>query len=114
MMVMRRREGEKILVGDSIVIHITEIGRNRVKIGIQAPREIAITAEEIRRVEQENVAASEVCSPELIQHVTQVLIGAAESPAAVGSCSEQTCRAAVVQPGNLAALPASLVRFRPD
>jgi sRNA-binding carbon storage regulator CsrA len=33
-MVMRRREGEKILIGDQIVIHIAHIGRNKVKIAI--------------------------------------------------------------------------------
>ena len=40
MMVMRRREGEKILIGDNISIHIAHIGRNKVKIAIEAPREI--------------------------------------------------------------------------
>ena len=91
MMVMRRREGEKILVGDNIVIHITEIGRNRVKIGIDAPREIAIAAEEIRRVEQENVIASEKYSPELIQKVAQALI----------STSKQTSQPAVIDVAKL-------------
>lgn len=58
MMIMRRREGEKILIGDNIVIHIAQISRNRVKIGIEAPREIAVCAEELKRVADENVAAS--------------------------------------------------------
>jgi carbon storage regulator len=57
MMIMRRREGEKILIGDSIVVHITQIGRNKVKIGIEAPRELTIVAEEIQRVADENAAA---------------------------------------------------------
>jgi carbon storage regulator len=58
MMIMRRREGEKILIGDNIVIHIARIGRSRVQVGIEAPREIAVIAEEVRRVEQENAAAA--------------------------------------------------------
>jgi carbon storage regulator len=58
MMIMRRREGEKILIGDNIVIHITQIGRNRVRIGIDAPVEIPIVAEEVRRVAESNTAAA--------------------------------------------------------
>jgi carbon storage regulator len=58
MMVMRRREGEKIRIGDNIVIHITHIGRNRVKVGIEAPREIQVIAEEVRLVRDENAAAA--------------------------------------------------------
>ena len=58
MMIMRRREGEKILIGDDIVIHITQIGRNRVRIGIDAPREVSIVAEEVKRVEEANAASA--------------------------------------------------------
>jgi carbon storage regulator len=58
MMVMRRREGEKILIGDDIVIHISHIGRNKVKIAIDAPRELLIVAEEMKAVREENLAAA--------------------------------------------------------
>ena len=58
MMVMRRKEGEKILIGDNIVLHIVQIGRNRVRIGIDAPREMTITAEEVRRLAEVNTAAA--------------------------------------------------------
>ena len=60
MMVMRRREGEKILIGDNVSIHIAHIGRNKVKIAIEAPREILIVAEEMQVVRNENVAAATV------------------------------------------------------
>ena len=60
MMVMRRREGEKILIGDNITIHIAHIGRNKVKIAIDAPREISIVAEEMQMVREENLAAASV------------------------------------------------------
>ena len=58
MMMMRRREGEKILIGDDVVIHINQIGRNRVRIGIDAPREVKIVAEEVKRVTDANTAAA--------------------------------------------------------
>ena len=47
MMVMRRRAGESILIGDEIEIHIAEIGRSRVKIAISAPREVPIVDLEV-------------------------------------------------------------------
>lgn len=58
MMMMRRREGEKVLIGDDIVIHINHIGRSRVRIGIEAPRELKIVAEEVKRVAEANTAAA--------------------------------------------------------
>jgi len=60
MMIMRRREGEKILIGDDIQIHIAHIGRNKVKIAISAPRELSIVAEEMKVVREENLAAAVV------------------------------------------------------
>lgn len=66
MMVMRRREGEKILIGDNIVIHIAQVGRGRVKIGIDAPRDIAIVAEEVKRVRDENTAAAATPAQDVI------------------------------------------------
>ena len=58
MMIMRRREGEKILIGDDIVLHIVQIGRNRVRIGIEAPREVKIKAAEMERMAELNLAAA--------------------------------------------------------
>ncbi len=58
MLIMKRRAGEAILIGADIEIHIAQIGRSRVKIGIKAPREIPVIAEEVRRVEEENRAAA--------------------------------------------------------
>ena len=64
-MIMRRREGEKILIGDDIVIHIAQIGRNRVRIGIEAPQQIRIVAEEVLRVAEANSEAART-SPDAV------------------------------------------------
>ncbi len=42
MLILTRRPGEAILIGDNIEILVKEIGRNHVRIGINAPREIPI------------------------------------------------------------------------
>ena len=38
MLLITRRVGEKIMVGDDVVVHVMEIVGNTVRIGIQAPR----------------------------------------------------------------------------
>ena len=57
---MRRREGEAILIGEDIEIVIAHIGRSRVKVGIRAPRRTRVVAREIKVVGEENRAAAEM------------------------------------------------------
>lgn len=62
MLMMKRRAGESILIGDEIEIHLAHIGRTRVKIGIQAPRNIPVVAKEVKLVRDQNRAAAESCN----------------------------------------------------
>jgi carbon storage regulator len=47
MLVLSRKLGEKILIGDSIVLTVVKIDRNQIRLGIEAPTEVAIYREEI-------------------------------------------------------------------
>lgn len=58
MLIMLRREGESILIGDDIEIRILAISGSRVKVGIAAPVSIPVVAREIRLVRSENIAAA--------------------------------------------------------
>ena len=58
MLVLTRRPGESIVIGQDIVITVIEIKGGQVRIGIDAPREIDVYREEIyEQVRQENLAA---------------------------------------------------------
>jgi carbon storage regulator len=47
MLVLSRKEGEKILIGEGIVLTINRIAGNRVAIGVQAPREVSVVRGEL-------------------------------------------------------------------
>lgn len=47
MLVLSRKLGEKIVIGDNIVVTVVKIDRNQVRIGIEAPHEVSIHREEI-------------------------------------------------------------------
>jgi carbon storage regulator len=58
MLIMSRRQGETILIGDDVEIVISHIGRSRVKVGIRAPRAMPVVAQEAKLVREENLAAA--------------------------------------------------------
>jgi carbon storage regulator len=55
-LVLSRKPGERILIGDKISITVVKIGHGGVRIGIEAPPELAVVreelAEELARTEQ--------------------------------------------------------------
>jgi carbon storage regulator len=58
MLVIRRRAGESLYIGDNVEVEILEIEASQVKIGIRAPREVPVVRSEIRLTAQENRSAS--------------------------------------------------------
>jgi carbon storage regulator len=57
-LMIRRRCGESIFLGEDIEIHVLEVAGNRVKLGIQAPREVLVLRNELRLTEEFNREAS--------------------------------------------------------
>lgn len=48
MLVLSRKVGEKLFIGDSIVITITEIRGDKVRIGVEAPRDVRVLRQELK------------------------------------------------------------------
>jgi carbon storage regulator len=47
MLVLSRKLGEKIFIGDNICITVVDIDRGKIRLGIEAPREVAIYRQEL-------------------------------------------------------------------
>lgn len=58
MLILRRRAGESILIGDSIEIEVTEIGPSKVKIGVRAPADVPVIRKEMAKVREQNRSAA--------------------------------------------------------
>ncbi len=61
MLVLSRKKNESIIIDDKIVITVIEIRGDKVRLGIEAPREVAIHRSEVR----DAIAASEVASAQI-------------------------------------------------
>ena len=65
MLVLTRRIGERVLIGDDVEVTVLEVKGDSVRLGIQAPRETRIhRAEIIAAVETENVSAAQSAADE--------------------------------------------------
>jgi carbon storage regulator len=48
MLVLSRKEGERISIGDNITLIVSKVSGNRVTIGIEAPRDVKVIRSELR------------------------------------------------------------------
>ncbi len=61
MLVLTRKVGERIQVGDTISILIMDIKGKQVRIGIEAPPDVKVHREEIyQKIQEENIKASSI------------------------------------------------------
>lgn len=60
MLILTRRVGETLMVGDEVTVTVLGVKGNQVRIGVNAPKEISIHREEIyQRIQQEKQNNSE-------------------------------------------------------
>lgn len=58
MLILTRKLGESIILGDNVEIKVLEVSETRVKLGIDAPRELKVVRKEVLSTIEENKKAS--------------------------------------------------------
>jgi carbon storage regulator len=60
MLILSRRPGESLTIGDNIVVTVVSVNGNQIRLGIDAPREVRVLRDEIyRAIREENQAAAD-------------------------------------------------------
>ena len=75
MLVLRRRVGESISIGNGIEVEVVEISRTRVKLGVVAPRDVTVVRKETIAVAVENRQALDLVAagPEEMRETLHLL-----------------------------------------
>jgi carbon storage regulator len=58
MLILRRRAGDAVLIGDNIEVEVVEISPGRVTLGFKAPPETRILRKEVLMTSEQNLAAA--------------------------------------------------------
>ncbi|MDX2180980.1 MAG: carbon storage regulator [Bryobacteraceae bacterium] len=58
MLVIRRRAGESLIIGEDVEVEILDIEGSQVKLGLRAPREVHILRKEVARIRSANRTAA--------------------------------------------------------
>ncbi|MCY4421402.1 MAG: carbon storage regulator CsrA [Gammaproteobacteria bacterium] len=60
MLILTRRVGETLMIGDDVTVTVLGVKGNQVRIGVNAPRDVAVHREEIyERIRHEKTQASD-------------------------------------------------------
>ena len=58
MLILTRRVGETVMIGDKVTVTVLSVNGNQVRIGVSAPKDIEVHREEVyERVQAERAAA---------------------------------------------------------
>ena len=59
MLILQRKEGQSFMIGDQITVTVQEIGTGRVRLSVDAPRDIPVLRTELVEAQRENRSAAD-------------------------------------------------------
>ncbi len=65
MLVLTRKENENIMIGDEIVVKVLDVRENQVKLGIVAPKSVAVHRQEVYEAIQAENAQAAAATPSM-------------------------------------------------
>jgi carbon storage regulator len=88
MLVLSRRVGERLVIGDDIVVTVIEVRSDGVRLGIDAPRSVSVhRAEVLDAVRAANVAATDA-GDDAVESLRGLLAPAADDDAPPATAGE--------------------------
>jgi carbon storage regulator len=60
MLVLSRKKNESIVIGDDVVVTVVEVRGDKVKLGIEAPKEVTVHREEVYNAIQRNGSTRDI------------------------------------------------------
>lgn len=74
MLILQRKKGQELKIGDNISITVLDMGNDWVKLAIEAPRDVSILRSELIEAASANKEAAAVSlSPESISKINELL-----------------------------------------
>jgi len=83
MLIIGRRVGESIFLGEDVEVKIMDLTPSRVKLGIVAPKQLGILRGEVLLAQQQNRAAAQLVHVAGVEQVLQHLRSGAPAPVSV-------------------------------
>ena len=75
MLILTRRIGESLMIGDDVIIMVTNIKENQIRLSIKAPKDISVHREEIyQRIQNEKYQDKQAADTEKIKIPVPIIV----------------------------------------
>ena len=80
MLVIRRRPGETLAIGDDIEVEVLDASPSQVKLGIRAPLSVPVLRKEIQMTREQNLASAQAPSTRAVERLAKSLKAPSSPP----------------------------------